>query len=264
MIDIRNVSKGYNDENSHEKNAYVLSHIDLKILDNEFVCVLGKSGCGKSTLLNLLAGYLKPDEGSIFMDDKEVVGPSKARGVVFQEHALFPWYTVMQNIAFGPMINKKENADDVAAQYLKAIDMEDYRDYYPAQLSGGMKQRVGIARAFANEPEILLMDEPFSALDNNTRESMQKELLQIWGVKKTTVIFITHSIEEAILLADRVIVLGHGEVMADTKIHLDRSRERHSDSFIKYVNYFGSLINDEVPETMSKTEAAISLANSIS
>lgn len=265
MIDIRNVSKGYTDENSRTRNeSYVLSHIDLKIVDNEFVCVLGKSGCGKSTLLNLLAGYLKPDTGSIFMDNQEVVGPSKVRGVVFQEHALFPWYTVMQNIAFGPMINKKDSANDIAAQYLKAIDMENYRDYYPAQLSGGMKQRVGIARAFANEPDVLLMDEPFSALDNNTRESMQKELLQIWGVKKTTVIFITHSIDEAILLADRVIVLGHGEVVADTKIELERPRARHSDAFINYIDYFGALINDEAPKAMLNSAATSLLANSIS
>ena len=160
----------------------------------------------------MLAGYIKPDEGEILLDKgrSKVTGPSRNRGVVFQEHALFPWYTVEQNIAFGPSVchKPKEEQDALVDKYIKMIGLEEYRKNYPDQLSGGMKQRVGIARAFANQAEILLMDEPFSALDEFTRANMQKELLKIWNEDKATVVFITHSIEEAVLLADRVIVMG--------------------------------------------------------
>ncbi|MDF2523253.1 MAG: putative transporter ATP-binding protein [Clostridiales bacterium] len=245
MVIINNISKSY--ENNGSKTNYVLDNINLEIADNEFVCVLGKSGCGKSTLLNILAGYVKADKGKILVNGEEVIKPSKERGVVFQEHALFPWYTVIQNIAFGPVMNKKKNAYEIAENYLKAIKLEQYKDYYPDQLSGGMKQRVGVARAFANQPDILLMDEPFSALDNTTRNLMQNELLKIWETNKTTVVFITHSIEEAVTLADRVIVMGGGKVLANSIIDLKRERDPKSTKFSDYVTYFRDVIdkNDE-------------------
>ncbi len=245
MVIINNLSKSY--ENNKNKTAYVLDNIDLEIADNEFVCILGKSGCGKSTLLNILAGYLKADKGKIVVNGEDVVRPSKERGVVFQEHALFPWYTVIQNIAFGPLMSKKKNAYEIAEKYLKAIKLEQYKEYYPDQLSGGMKQRVGVARAFANAPDILLMDEPFSALDSNTRTFMQSELLKIWETNKTTVVFITHSIEEAVTLADRVVVMGGGKVLANTAIDLKRERDPQNDRFLDYVAEFRDIIdkNDE-------------------
>lgn len=174
-----------------------------------------------------------------------MVGPSKDRGVVFQEHALFPWFTVEQNIGFGPRIAHKSKKDinDIVDKYIKMIGLEEYRKCYPGQLSGGMKQRVGIARAFANEADILLMDEPFSALDEFTRANMQKELLKIWSKSNTTILFITHSIEEAVLLADRVIVMGKGKILTQKEIEIDRNeRQIENVEYLEYVNYFKNFI----------------------
>lgn len=254
-IEIKDLSKHYEDLNTSTKKSdntipkKVLDDLNLKIYSHEFVCVLGHSGCGKSTLLNLIAGYIKPDEGKILINEgKELVtGPSRDRCVVFQEHALFPWFTVEENIGFGPKMAHmdKQSIKQIVDKYIKIIGLENYRKSYPDQLSGGMKQRVGIARAFANEADILLMDEPFSALDEFTRANMQKELLTIWSSNKATIIFITHSIEEAVLLSDRVIVMGSGKVLTDTHIDMPRE-ERNSDNqkFMDYVNYFKGFIQD--------------------
>lgn len=258
-IEIKNLSKHYEDMSTGKKNRKakveaprknVIDDLNLKIYDHEFICVLGHSGCGKSTLLNLIAGYIKADEGEILLDEgkEKVVGPSKKRGVVFQEHALFPWYTVEQNIGFGPTLAHKAKLDvkQIVDKYISMIGLEEYRKSYPDQLSGGMKQRVGIARAFANEADILLMDEPFSALDEFTRANMQTELLKLWERQKTTVVFITHSIEEAVLLADRVIVMGEGHVLTDTTLTMDREdRVITNPEFLKYVDYFKSFIQDD-------------------
>lgn len=256
-IEIRNLSKHYEDMSPGKKKNVqelprknVIDDLNLKIYAHEFICVLGHSGCGKSTLLNLIAGYIKPDEGEILVDEgkTKVTGPSRDRGVVFQEHALFPWYTVEQNIGFGPKIchKAKGEIDAIVDKYIKMIGLENYRKSYPDQLSGGMKQRVGIARAFANEADILLMDEPFSALDEFTRANMQKELLEIWNTNKATVVFITHSIEEAVLLADRVIVMGDGHVLTDTGIAMKREdRVITNQEFLDYVNYFKGFIQDD-------------------
>ncbi len=164
MLRIDKVTKEFPQSSGGRKR--VLEDISLKIEDNEFVCILGKSGCGKSTLLNLLAGYTVPDYGALYLDRNMIHGPSADRGIVFQEYALYPWYTVLQNVAFGPSVRKDLNAEEIAMQYIKMIGLEKYKDYYPDSLSGGMRQRVGIARALANNPRILLMDEPFSALDH--------------------------------------------------------------------------------------------------
>lgn len=242
MIVLNNVSKRYDNGFG---SPYVLRDLYLHIKPHEFVCILGKSGCGKSTLLNLLAGYIKADNGKIYVNKNQIKGPSKDMGVVFQEHALFPWFTVMQNIGFGPMINKNKDAKDIALRYLQMIGLDEYKDYYPNQLSGGMKQRVGIARAFANNPKILLMDEPFSALDPNTRQKMRDELLRIREDSGTTIVFITHDITEAVYLADRVVVLGGGNVMDDMKIELTGTRDMHSEKFLEYVKHFEKIINKE-------------------
>lgn len=256
-IEIRHLSKRYENFNTKKQSKHleetpgknVIDDMSLKIYAHEFICVLGHSGCGKSTLLNLIAGYIKADEGEILVNEgkEKVTGPSKDRGVVFQEHALFPWYTVEQNIGFGPkMCHKdKKSIQDIVDKYISMIGLEEYRKHYPDQLSGGMKQRVGIARAFANEADILLMDEPFSALDEFTRANMQKELLSIWSRNKATVVFITHSIEEAVLLADRVIVMGEGKVLTDTRIDMEReTREANDARFMEYVNYFKKFIQE--------------------
>lgn len=242
MIVLNDVTKKYD---NNFNSAYVLQGLYLHIKKGEFVCVLGKSGCGKSTLLNLLAGYIKGDRGEIYVNGDPVKGPSKARGVVFQEHALFPWYTVYENIAFGPKITKQPEADKIAEKYLKMIGLEEYRNYYPSQLSGGMKQRVGIARAFANNPNILLMDEPFSALDPNTRQKMRTELLKIWERSGTTIVFITHDVSEAVYLGNRVVMLGKGHIKMDQKIELEGERDVHSEEFIRYVNLFEQKMNEK-------------------
>lgn len=249
-IEIKDLSKKYEDLNDASVSTRnVVDHLNLKIYSHQFICLLGHSGCGKSTLLNLIAGYIKPDEGQILINEgKEIVdGPSKDRCVVFQEHALFPWYTVEQNIAFGPRTAFKSKHDQAAIvdKYIDMIGLEEYRKSYPDQLSGGMKQRVGIARAFANESDILLMDEPFSALDEFTRANMQAELLKIWSKNKITVLFITHSIEEAVLLSDRVIIMGEGKIIEDSTIDIDRSeRTLDNPQYCEYLSRFKNYIQD--------------------
>lgn len=240
MIVLNDVAKKYD---NNFNSTYVLQDLYLHIKKGELVCILGKSGCGKSTLLNLLAGYMKADRGEIYVDGELVKGPSKSRGVVFQEHALFPWYTVYQNIVFGPKITKLPEPDKIAEKYLKMIGLEEYKDYYPSQLSGGMKQRVGIARAFANNPKILLMDEPFSALDPNTRQKMRTELLKIWEKSGTTIVFITHDVSEAVYLGSRVVMLGEGHIKVDQEINLEGERDIHSEEFIRYVQLFEQEMN---------------------
>lgn len=252
-IEMKDLSKAYEDYSPKKKKVKnlprknVIDDLNLKIYSHEFICVLGHSGCGKSTLLNLVAGYIKPDEGQILINEgKEIVtGPSRDRGVVFQEHALYPWYTVEQNIGFGPTVNHKNKQEikEVVDRYIEMIGLEEYRKHYPDQLSGGMKQRVGIARAFANQADIMLMDEPFSALDEFTRANLQKELISIWERERNTILFITHSIEEAVLLADRVIVMGSGKIVEDKHIEISREeRTTSNQEFLDQVSYFKNLI----------------------
>ncbi|WP_058308577.1 ABC transporter ATP-binding protein [Gracilibacillus massiliensis] len=204
----------------------VLKNVNLQINPHEIICVLGHSGCGKSTLLNLVAGFLKEDTGAIKVDGVPIDGPSKARGVVFQDHALFPWYDVITNIAFGLNVQGEEKAKAIekAREYLVLVGLEEYENHYPDELSGGMKQRVGIARALASGPDILLMDEPFGALDILTRDIMRKELLRICQELHPMVIFVTHSISEAIHLGDRVVVMKGGEVAGDFEVGIDHPR----------------------------------------
>lgn len=246
-LKVSGVSKTFH---SSSEKKQVLYGVDFEIESHEFVCILGHSGCGKSTLLNLVSGFLQPDEGLIEVNSQKVSGPSKKRGVVFQEHALFPWYTVIENIAFGPSLQKtsKKEAITVAEEYLKLVGLESSRDHYPGQLSGGMQQRVGIARALANQPEILLMDEPFGALDILTRETMRRELLNIWMKLKTMVLFITHSVEEAVYLADRVLVMKDGKVLADQRITMERPRNAKDNEFLELVQTLEAYLTDKSSE----------------
>lgn len=243
-VEFINIHKSFDEANGKPK--YILEDINLKIKTGEFICVLGKSGCGKSTMLNLLAGYLKPDKGRIIVDGVDVNGPSAQRGVVFQQHALFPWYTVKENIEFGLKLkkHKKSEVEKIAKQYIDMIGLQGYEDAYPAELSGGMAQRVGIARALVNNPQVLLMDEPLGALDAMTRDTMRKELIRIWQISKKTIFFITHSVPEAVYLADRVILLKQGHIAMDTPINLVRPRDIRSKEFNEYVDLFSKGLTD--------------------
>ena len=232
------------------KLKYVLNDFSLDIKDGEFICVLGKSGCGKSTLLNLIAGYLKSDCGNILVNKREVEGPSAERGVVFQQHALFPWYTVAQNIEFGLKIKKKKESKEIVKKYIDLIGLQGYENKYPSSLSGGMAQRVGIARALANDPEVLLMDEPLGALDAMTRDTMRKELIKIWEATNKTIIFITHSVPEAVYLADRVVLLKEGKIEMLEKIDIPRPRNTKSAEFMKYVEMFEKGLTGNLDEAV--------------
>ena len=200
----------------------------LTINPGEFICLLGPSGCGKSTLMNCVAGFVTPTKGSVKVDGEEIVKPGPDRGMVFQHHSLFPWKSVKENVAFGPIMAKKSKyeAESIARTLVNMVGLSAYENRYPNVLSGGMKQRVGIARALANYPNVLLMDEPFGALDAQTRSMMQENLLQIWGEFGTTVIFVTHDIDEAVFLADRVVVMSAspGRLIADIQVGLPRPR----------------------------------------
>ena len=178
-----------------------LNGVDLDIMENEFICVVGPSGCGKSTLLNIIAGLLQPTSGAVYVDGKKVEGTGTERGVVFQQYALFPWLTVLKNVMFGLKLKgmKDDEARELAMKYIKMVQLEEFVDAYPKELSGGMKQRVAIARAYAVQPEVLLMDEPFGALDAQTRTQLQSELIRTWQEEKKTCFFITHDVEEAVI-----------------------------------------------------------------
>ena len=212
-----------------------LASVDLTIPQGEFVCMIGASGCGKSTLLRIIAGFEEPTTGDVAIYGNAIAGPGSDRGMVFQDYALFPWMTVRENISFGPRQRQlpREEIERTTDEFIKMVGLERFADRYPNQLSGGMKQRVAIARVLANNANILLMDEPFGALDALTREQLQHELLQIWMRTGVTTIFVTHSVEEAVLLADRVLVMsaGPGRIDSDFRIDLARPREVSSPEF---------------------------------
>lgn len=232
-----------------KNRRHVLQGISLQVAQGEFVSLLGHTGCGKSTLLNLIAGYIRPDKGLILIDGKKIEGPGADRGVVFQEYALFPWYTVLENVAFGPEVRGIDRATSrqLARRYIRLVGLEGVENSYPDALSGGMKQRVGIARALANEPSVLLMDEPFGALDALTRETMRRELLRIWLEVRPTVIFVTHGIAEAVALSDRVAVMNlSGTLEQVVEITLPRPRDPHSESFLSYVKSLERLLMKEI------------------
>ena len=208
---------------------HAVKETSLDILPGEFVCILGPSGCGKSTLLNSVAGYVQPTTGRVFVDGEVITKPGPDRGMVFQQYSLFPWKTIHDNIAFGPQLAGHSAAEcsSTAQSFLAMIGLSKYAKSYPSELSGGMQQRVGIARALANYPRVLLMDEPFGALDAQTRLMMQDHLLNIWKDFGITVLFVTHDVDEAIFLADRVLVMSAspGSIIADLKVPLDRPRD---------------------------------------
>ena len=214
------------------KKIEVLRDINLTIKENQFVCLIGPSGCGKTTLLRIVAGLEAPTSGTVTMDGEPIMGPSPERGMVFQGYSLFPWRTVLDNAVFGLELKGMDRAsrEERGRQYLKMVGLTGFETRYPHELSGGMKQRVAIARALVNDPEALLMDEPFGALDAQTRNTMQSELLRIWEEEKMTVIFVTHNIDGAIYLADSIVVMSAcpGSIKEIIDIPLPRPRHRTS------------------------------------
>ena len=206
----------------------VLHEVDLACAENEFVCLLGRSGCGKTTLLNIIAGLVPASSGEVRVDGARVTGPGRGKGMVFQQNALFPWLSARRNVEFGAQRRGLSGfeARRVADELLELVGLRAYGDRYPAQLSGGMQQRIAIARALALDPQILLMDEPFGALDEITRLDMQAELLRVWASRRKTVVFVTHSITEALTLADRVVVMGGGGIASIHEVRQERPRSR--------------------------------------
>lgn len=227
-VRIDHVEKTYD---SRKGEVVALNGVDLNIYENEFICVVGPSGCGKSTLLNIIAGLLEPTSGAVYVDGNKVVGTGPERGVVFQQYALFPWLTVIDNVMFGLKLQgkSKDEAREIAMKYIRMVDLEKFVDSYPKELSGGMKQRVAIARAYATHPEVLLMDEPFGALDAQTRTQLQAELIRTWQEEKKTCFFITHDVDEAVMLATKVIVMsarpGRIKTIIDVNLPYPRTQE---------------------------------------
>jgi len=243
-IRIAGVFKSFKSRRNEESVA--VEDINLTVQTNEFVTLVGRSGCGKTTLLNMMAGLLRPTDGSILIDDQPVDGPGPDRGMVFQHSALFPWLTTAGNIEFGPKNQgvPKAKRREIAQELIELVRLKGFENKYPRELSGGMQQRVAIARALATDPEILLMDEPFGALDELTRSEMQSELLRIWQARTKTVIFVTHSISEAIFLSDRVIILSPhpGRIRKEVVIDLPRPRQLASQEFLQYYEEIQSAI----------------------
>ena len=233
QIEVKNLSITFE---QNEKEMTALKNVSLGIEKGEFVCLLGPSGCGKSTLLNAMAGFLKPSEGTITIDGKEVENPSISYVTIFQNYGLLPWRNVERNVTLGLETKKvpKEEQKKIAQKYIEMVGLKGNEKKRPGQLSGGMQQRVAIARALAVNPEILFMDEPFGALDAITRMKLQDDILNICRTTQKTIVFVTHDIEEAIYLADRVVILdaNPGQIKADLKIPLGKYRDRTSEDFL--------------------------------
>jgi NitT/TauT family transport system ATP-binding protein len=220
----------------NDKTVVALQGFDLEVQDGEFVCLLGPSGCGKTTVLRIVAGLERATSGRVLVHRKRVMGSGGDRGMVFQEFALFPWRSVRKNIEFGLEVKglPEEKRAKISSNLIDLVGLKGFEDAHPSELSGGMKQRVGIARALANNPDVLLMDEPFGALDAQTRNLMQKELLRIWSATRKTILFVTHSVDEAVFLADRIVVMTArpGKVREIIPVNLPRPRDRTGAEFI--------------------------------
>ncbi len=238
MYHIDHVTKAYQTE---KKTVQALEEINLDIRKNEFLAILGASGCGKSTFLRMLAGFLHPTTGKIFANGRQVEGPGPDRGMVFQAYTLFPWMTVYKNVEYGlkELGVPKEERGDIVMQHLKDVGLESFASSYPKELSGGMKQRVAIARALATNPDSLLLDEPFGALDAQTRGHMQELTLDVWRKHPKTIVMVTHDIEEAVFMADRIVVMkSHpGAIKELIDVELPRDRDAYIKSDPKFLRY---------------------------
>ncbi|MCO8244836.1 MULTISPECIES: ABC transporter ATP-binding protein [unclassified Haladaptatus] len=243
-IAVQGVSKRFE---SGRGTVTALDGVDFEATDGEFLCIVGPSGCGKTTLFRLIAGFEAPTEGEVFVNDERVTGPGTDRGIVFQDYRLFPWRTVSENVKFG--LEQQDDGDRSArenrvTEMLDLVGLDGTGDAYPKELSGGMKQRVGLARALAVDPEILMMDEPFGSVDAQTRETLHTRFIDIWQATQKTVLFTTHEVDEAVHLADRVLVMdaNPGRVQEIVEIDLDRPRSRTDDSFAEYAEHVRTLI----------------------
>ena len=234
-IEIKNINKSFEGK---KKNLSVLDNINLTINDGELICLLGPSGCGKTTLLRLIAGLEKPTSGEIIANGEVVKRPSGDRAVIFQQYSLFPWLTVLQNVTFGLEMTKKGTKEEnvaAAERYLTSVGLIDFKDSYPHELSGGMKQRVAIIRSLLNHSPILLMDEPFSAVDMQTRHKLQEQLIGVWKRFENTIVFVTHDVDEAVYLADKIVIMGKnpGRIENVIEVVIERPRKRDSKEFIE-------------------------------
>ena len=254
MLEIASLTKTYGGEGGGSPNL-VLDAISFTVPQNQFVCLLGPSGCGKTTILRIVAGLTTESSGSIKVEGKIVRGPGQDRSLVFQNYGLLPWRTVMGNVEFGLEMRgiSKTKRREICQRHIDRVGLNGYEKHYPHEISGGMQQRTALARAFSKDPKILLMDEPFAAVDAQTREMLQDELLKIWNGNKTTVLFVTHSIEEAIYLGDRVLVMGAhpGRILADIETGLPRPR---SETDVKSTARFDEL-RRQVRDTLRSTPA---------
>ncbi|MBN1677379.1 MAG: ABC transporter ATP-binding protein [Candidatus Thermoplasmatota archaeon] len=252
IISVKDLRKVFTKE---RREVVALDGFDLEVLESEFVCLLGPSGCGKTTVLRIIAGLESKTSGQVLVHGKEVASSRPRVGMVFQEFALFPWRSSKKNVEFGLEVRHvpRDGRSKVADKYLDLVGLSGFAEAHPHELSGGMKQRVAIARALANEPEVLLMDEPFGSLDAQTRNLMQRELLRIWAATRKTVLFVTHSVDEAVFLADRIVVMTArpGKERESIEVLLPRPRDRTSPEFIAV----RSRVLSELDEEFEKARA---------
>lgn len=248
-IAIQDVSKTFVDARRHVETV-ALQNLSLDVEENEFIALLGPSGCGKTTLLNIVAGFDSPSSGQILLHDKTIGGPGPDRGVVFQSPNLFPWMSIYDNLLFGPKVRREDikNARTRADELLRVVGLESFKNHNPYELSGGMQQRAAYARVLMNDPAVVLADEPFAALDEHTRRKMQRDFEDVWLGARTTVIFVTHSIEEALYLADRIFVMTKrpGRIMETLEVGIDRPRDRSAREFLELQAYILRLLEPEV------------------
>jgi NitT/TauT family transport system ATP-binding protein len=253
-LEVRKLSKSYRKD---ERDVEALRDVSFGIADGEFVSIVGASGCGKTTLLRLLDGLIAPTAGTIILDGKAIDGPGYGRAFVFQQDRLLPWRNVMSNVVFGPEIQRRNGKAERerTARYVQLVGLGGFEKHYPHELSGGMRQRVNLARALNAEPEVLLLDEPFASLDAQTREIMQAELMRITNETSKTAIFVTHQIDEAVYLSDRVLVftVRPGRLKEEVRIDLPRPRQlavKRTPEFVAYTNHIWQLIEQEVRESI--------------
>ena len=258
-VSVRNLCKVYQGRN--RSDITVFKGINLDIRPEEFICIVGPSGCGKTTFIRIIDGLVKATSGEVYINGSGVSGPGYDRAFVFQADSLYPWRTVLDNIAFGLEIQGVQRGERYgkARELLAMVGLTGFESHYPHELSGGMRQRVNLARALAVDPEIILMDEPFASLDAQTREVMQQELLKVWSGRKKTVIFITHQIDEAVYLADRVVVFSArpATIKADIPVRISRPRQlsvKRTPQFLEYVGEIWNLIEADVLESMAHSD----------
>jgi ABC-type nitrate/sulfonate/bicarbonate transport system ATPase subunit len=252
VIKVSSLSKSFGTENGNTIHALV--NVDLHVRANDFICIVGPSGCGKSTMLRIIAGLERATSGSVLYRDATLAGPHQEIGMVFQEYSLLPWRNVIENVGLGlefagvPVSERKA----VARSFLRLVGMESFERAFPYELSGGMQQRVAIARSLANNPDVLLMDEPLGALDAHTRILLQKELLRIWETNRKTVLFVTHSVDEAIFLGDRIVVMSSrpGRILESIDVDMPRPRDRSHPSYGRMATQILDILEKEVSSSM--------------